>query len=296
MSQSTGTISPLRQRMVDDMNMRRLKLGTQRSHIRAVVKLATFLGRPPQTATADDLRRFQLHLASSGVSAGTINCTVTGLRFFYGVTLDRPQVLKKISSVHEPFTLPAVLTPDEVRQLLLAVSSLKYKAALSVAYGAGLRASEITHLRVTDIDSARMLIHVVQGKGSRDRDALLSPVLLDLLRQWWRYAQARHKMLKGGWLFPGQQPVNPISCRQLSRACHDAVMLVGFDKHVTLHTLRHSFATHLLEQHVDIRVIQVLLGHARLDTTARYSHVASQLLQEVDSPLDALMPVSIPDQ
>ena len=289
MSQPTGTISPLRQRMIDDMNMRRLKPGTQRSHVRAIVKLATFLGRPPQTATAEDLRRFQLHLASCGVSAGTINCTVTGLRFFYDITLDRPQVLKKISSVHQPCTLPAVLTPDEVKQLFQAVSSLKYKAALSVAYGAGLRASEITHLRVTDIDSARMLIHVVQGKGNRDRHALLSPVLLDLLRQWWRHAQAHRKMLKGGWLFPGQQPVNPISCRQLSRACHDAVMLVGFDKHVTLHTLRHSFASHLLEQHVDIRVIQVLLGHARLDTTARYSHVASQLLQEVESPLDSLI-------
>jgi integrase len=231
--------------MIDDMTQRRLKPGTQRSHILGVRRLADFLQRSPATATADDLRRFQLQLATSGVSAGTINCTIAGLRFFFKVTLDRPQVLKNISLVHQPRTLPAVLTPDEVRQLLQAVSSLKYQAALSVAYGAGLRASEITHLRVTDIDSERMLIHVVQGKGDRDRHALLSSVLLDLLRQWWHYAQARHKMLKGGWLFPGQQPVNPISCRQLSRACHNAVMLVGFDKHVTLHSLRHyvSFRT-----------------------------------------------------
>lgn len=292
MSHSNPTISPLRQRMIDDMTQRRLKPGTQRSHILGVRRLADFLQRSPATATADDLRRFQLQLATSDVSAGTINCTIAGLRFFFKVTLDRPQVLKYISLVHQPCTMPTVLTPDEVRQLLQAVSSLKYQAALSVAYGAGLRVSEITHLRVTDIDSERMLIHVVQGKGDRDRHALLSPVLLDLLRQWWHYAQARRKMLKGGWLFPGQQPVNPISCRQLSRACHNAVMLVGFDKHVTLHSLRHSFATHLLEQHVDIRVIQVLLGHAKLNTTARYSHVASQLLQEVESPLDALTPFS----
>ena len=292
MSQSTGTISPLRQRMIDDMKQRRLMPATQRSHILGVRRLATFLNRSLVTATADDLRRFQLDLATTGLSAGSINCTIAGLRFFFGVTLDRPQVLSKISLVQEPRKLPVVLTPDEVRQLLQAVISLKYRAALSIAYGAGLRASEITHLRVTDIDSQRMLIHVTHGKGGRERNALLSPVLLTLLRQWWRYAQAQRKMLKGGWLFPGQNPVNPVSYRQLSRVCHDAVQLVGFDKHVTLHSLRHSFATHLLEQHVDIRVIQVLLGHAKLNTTARYSHVASQLLQEVESPLDALTPLS----
>jgi integrase/recombinase XerD len=293
MSHPTGTLSPLRQRMIDDMKQRRLKPGTQRSHILGVRRLATFLGRSPATATAEDLRRFQLHLATTELSAGTINCTIVGLRFLFKVTLDKPKVLSKISLVHEPRKLPVVLTPDEVRQLLQAVSSLKYKAALSVAYGAGLRASEITHLRVTDIDSQRMLIHVSLGKGDRERNALLSPVLLAVLRDWWRYAQAQHKMLKGGWLFPGQNPVNPISYRQLSRACHDAVTLVGFDKHVTLHSLRHSFATHLLEQHVDIRVIQVLLGHSKLDTTARYSHVASQLLSEVKSPLDDLLPTPL---
>ena len=275
--------------MIDDMKQRRLKPATQRSHILGVRRLATFLGRSPATATAEDLRLFQLHLATSGLSAGSINCTIVGLRFLFKVTLDKPKVLSKISLVHEPRKLPVVLTPDEVRQLLQAVSSLKYKAALSVAYGAGLRASEITHLRVTDINSQRMLIRVTSGKGDRERNALLSPALLALLREWWRYAQARRKMLKGGWLFPGQNPVNPISYRQLGRACRDAVRLVGFDKHVTLHTLRHSFATHLLEQHVDIRVIQVLLGHSKLDTTARYSHVASQLLREVHSPLDDLL-------
>lgn len=292
MSQSTGNISPLRLRMIDDMKQRRLAPGTQRSHILGVRRLATFLERSPVTATADDLRRFQLHMATSGVSASTINCTIAGLRFFFNVTLDRPKVLSKISLVHEPRKLPVVLTPDEVRQLLQAVSSLKYRAALSIAYGAGLRASEIAHLRVTDIDSQRMVIHVIYGKGGRERNALLSPALLVLLREWWCYAQARRKMLKGGWLFPGQNPVNPVSYRQISRACRDAVQLVSFDKHVTMHTLRHSFATHLLEQHVDIRVIQVLLGHSKLDTTARYSQVASQLLQEVESPLDALTPLA----
>jgi len=274
--------------MIDDMAMRKLKPGTQTAYLRAVVKLTRFLHRSPDSATPEDLRLFQLHLATSGVSSKTLNATITGLRFFFEVTLDDHQIMRKMSTVHEPRKLPVILDPDEVKRLLEAATTLKYKAALAAAYGAGLRASEVTHLKVGDIDSQRMLIHVEQGKGSKDRNAMLSPTLLTLLRQWWRIARTQGKMLRGGWLFPGRNPVNPLSTRQLNRAFHAAATVAGLDKPVTLHSLRHSFATHLLEQRVDIRVIQVLLGHSKLETTAHYSHVATTTLRDTRSPLDAL--------
>ena len=289
MTHSNPTISPLRQRMIDDMALRKLSPKTQQTYIRSVIKLAQFLDRSPHTATAEDLRRFQLHLASNGVSSQTINVTITGLRFFFEVTLEDHQILRKMSSVHESRKLPVILSPDEVKRLLEAATNLKYKTALSIAYGTGLRASEITHLKVTDIDRQRMLIHVEQGKGSKDRNAMLSPALLALLQQWWRYAQAKRKMLKGGWLFPGVNPVNPMSTRQLNRVFHAAATLAGINKAVNLHSLRHSFATHLLEQGVDIRVIQVLLGHKKLETTALYAQVATTTLRDTHSPLDALL-------
>lgn len=282
------SINPLRQRMIEDMSLRKLKPRTQEAYIRSVMKLAQFLGCSPHTATAEDLRRFQLHLATQGVSNITINATITGLRFFFEVTLDKPDRLRKMSAVHDPRKIPVILSPEEVARLLDATTSLKYKTALSTAYGAGLRASEVTHLKVSDIDSRRMLIHIEQGKGDKDRNAMLSPVLLQLLRQWWRTAQTEHKMLKGGWLFPGQDPVNPVTTRQLHRVCCAAVTLADITKHVSMHTLRHSFATHLLEQGVDIRVIQVLLGHKKLETTALYSQVATRTLRETTSPLDTL--------
>lgn len=288
MTHTTEVFSPLRQRMIDDMTMRRLSPKTQTAYIRSVKKLAQFLGHSPHTASAEDLRLFQLHLAANGNSNKTINATITGLRFLFGVTLDEHQVLRKMSTVHEPRKLPVVLSPDEVRRVLGAATNLKYKTALSAAYGAGLRASEVTHLKVSDIDSQRMLLRIEQGKGSKDRNAMLSPILLGLLRQWWRTAQAERKMLKGGWLFPGRDPVNPLSTRQLNRAFHAAVTLAGIDKLVNLHSLRHAFATHLLEQHTDIRVIQVLLGHKKLETTALYSQVATTTLRDTQSPLDAL--------
>ena len=288
MTHSSQTISPLRQRMIDDMTLRKLNPKTQEAYTRSVIKLTRFLGHSPDSASPDDLRRFQLHLAQNGVSNKTINATITGLRFFFQVTLDDHQALCKMSTVREPRKLPVVLSPDEVKRLLEATSSLKYKAALATAYGAGLRASEVTHLKVTDIDSQRMVIRVEQGKGSKDRNAMLSPILLALLRQWWRTAQAQRRMLKGGWLFPGQNPVNPLSTRQLRRAMERAVTLAGVEKRVSLHSLRHAFATHLLEQRVDIRVIQVLLGHKKLETTAMYSHVATRTLRDAHSPLDAL--------
>ena len=288
MTHSNQSISPLRQRMIDDMSLRKLKPGTQTAYLRAVVKLARFLRRSPDSATSEDLRQFQLHLATSGVSSKTINATITALRFFFEVTLDDHQIMHKMSTVHEPRELPVILDPDEVKRLLEAATTLKYKAALAAAYGAGLRASEVTHLKVSDIDSQRMLIHVEQGKGSKDRNAMLSPTLLTLLRQWWRIARTEGKMLRGGWLFLGRNPVNPLSTRQLNRAFHAAATVAGLDKPVNLHSLRHSFATHLLEQRVDIRVIQVLLGHQRLETTAHYSHVATTTLRDTRSPLDAL--------
>jgi len=193
-----------------------------------------------------------------------------------------------MSPVRREQKLPQVLSVEEVARLLKAASNLKHRAALSVAYGAGLRASEVTHLKIADIDSERMILRVEQGKGRRDRYAMLSPSLLRLLRNWWRQAHAQGKMLPGGWLFPGQNPVNPLSTRQLNRACKLAAAAAELDKRISMHTLRHSFATHLLEQKVDIRVIQVLLGHQKLENTARYSHVATRTLSEVTSPLEYL--------
>ena len=288
MTNSTQTISPLRQRMIDDMVLRKLSAATQANYLRSVKNFTRFLGRSPDTATAEDFRLFQLHLVKTKVSSSSINATLTGLRFFCRYTLDDPQLLRKMSTVFEPRKLPTILNPDEVKRLLEATISLKYKAALATAYGAGLRASEVAHIKVSDVDSQQMQIHVEQGKGNKDRNAKLSPTLLRLLRQWWRAAQTEHKMLNGGWLFPGRNPVNPMSTRQLNRVFHAAATVAGIDKAVNLHSLRHSFASHLLEQGVDIRVIQVLLGHKKIETTALYAQVASTTLRDVQSPLDAL--------
>ena len=288
MRQSTKPITPLRQRMIEDMSLRKLAPATQRGYLRAVERFTRYFRRPPDQADAEDLRRFQLHLATEGVSGTNINQHLTGLRFFYTTTLSRPEVLAKVSHVHEPEKLPLILSMEEVTRLLQAATNLKHKAALSVAYGAGLRASEVVHLSCTDIDSQRMLIRVEQGKGARDRHAMLSENLLELLRAWWREGRAKQKLLPRGWLFPGRNPVNPMSTRQLNRAFHTARKAAALDKPVSLHSLRHSFATHLLEQREDIRVIQVLLGHRKLTTTARYSQVATRTLREVRSPLDSL--------
>ncbi len=288
MRESTKPISALRQRMLEDMALRKLSGQTQRNYIRAVKNFTRFLGRSPDTAEAEDLRRYQLRMVEQGTSRTTVNATITGLKFFFAVTLERPEVMKKMHHVHQPRRLPAILSGDEVIRLLRATDSLKYQAAFGVAYGAGLRASEVVHLKVTDIDSERMVIRVEQGKGKRDRYAMLSPTLLRILRAWWREGQAQCQMLPGGWLFPGQNPVNPLSVRQLRRAFQMARTAAEIDKRVSLHSLRHAFATHLLERREDIRLIQVLLGHKRLENTARYSHVAAKLLREVKGPLEYL--------
>ena len=253
-------------------------------------RLAKYLGRSPDTASVEDLRNFQLHLVDQGTSPMTLNVTITGLKFFFEVTLGDVEVMAKMQPVRVPRTLPVVLSREEVARLIAATGNLKHQAALSVAYGAGLRASEVVGLKVGDVDSQRMTLRVEQGKGHKDRYAMLSPVLLERLRLWWRVARTQGKMLDGGWLFPGLNPIEPLSPRQLNRAIHAAAAAAGIDKRVSMHTLRHSFATHLLEQKVDIRVIQVLLGHKKLDTTALYTQVATDILREVVSPIERLHP------
>ncbi len=258
-------MSPLRRRMIEDMTIRKFAPKTQHDYMQRIKNFAAFLGRSPDLASFEDVRRYQLHLAAGGAGVPTLNQNAATLRFFFRVTLKRYDIVAHTHFIHEPRKLPVVLSPEEVARLLDAAPGLKYKAALSVAYGAGLRAAEVIALKVSDIDSKRMVIRVEQGKGRKDRYVMLSPHLLDLLRVWWKATRPQ------GWLFPGRNPVQPMTTRQLNRACHAAADMAVIDKRVSLHTLRHSFATHLLEQNIDVRVIQVLLGHAKLDTTALLS-------------------------
>ena len=280
---STTTATPLRQRMIEDMSLRNLAPRTQEAYIRGCKRLAAFLRRSPDTATAEDIRQFQLHLARQGVSICTRNQTMVGIGFLLRVTLRRPEIADQIEYIAEPQKLPLVLSPDEVRRLLDAAPGFKYRLLLSLAYGCGLRASEVVSLKVSDIDSAQMVIRIEQGKGRKDRYVMLSPDLLVMLRQWWQAARPQ------GWLFPGRPAVNPLSTRQLNRIFHLAAEAAEIKKGATLHTLRHSFATHLLESKLDIRMIQALLGHRRLDTTAHYTRVATDMISKVVSPLDQLV-------
>lgn len=282
-------ISSLRERMQNDMLMRGLGSHTQQDYLRHARRFATFLGRSPDTATPEDIRRFQLDQHENGVGPATINSAVSALRFLFLVTLKRRDLARALVIMRTQRKLPEVLSVEEAARLLEAAPGLKYKAALGVAYGAGLRVSEVAHLKVDDIDSTRMLIRIEHGKGRKDRNAMLSPQLLELLRLWWREGKRRGVMLPHGWLFPGRSCTDPISSRQLHRAVQEAAEVAGIRKRVSPHTLRHSFATHLLEQNVDIRVIQVLLGHSKLDTTALYTKVSTRTIHAVTGPLDRLM-------
>ena len=250
---STHTMSPLRQRMLDDMRMRKLAPKTQSHYLRAVRQFVGFLGRPPDTATVEDLRRYQLHLVDHGISPVSLNAAITGLKFFFDVTLDHADLMARMQPVRIPRTLPVILSRDEVARLIEAAGNLKHQTALSVAYGAGLRVSEVVALKVGDIDSQRMTLRIEQGKRP-----------------------------DGGWLFPGLNPFNPLSTRQMERAIHAAADAAAdaaqIDKRVSMHSLRHAFATHLLEAKVDIRVIQVLLGHKKLDYLPRRTMSCADLL------------------
>jgi integrase/recombinase XerD len=288
---STVTVSPLRQRMIEDMNARKLGAGTQRGHIRACKRFAAFLERSPDTATAEDIRRFQLHLSETGASICTRNRIMTGLRFLLRVTLRRLDLAAEIYHIREPQRIPLVMSQDETRRLLAVASNLKVRMLLSLGYGCGLRAGEVVRLKVKHIDTAQKIIRVEQSKGRKDRNVMLSADTLDLLRQWWRVRPSRHDAgtpLEERWLFPGTKRGKPMSTRQLNRLFHEAADAAGIKKGVTLHALRHSFATHLLERGTDIRIIQALLGHDKLDTTARYTRVATGMIAGIESPLDLL--------
>jgi site-specific recombinase XerD len=277
--------------MIEDMSLRNFAPRTQQAYIRGCKRFVGFLKRSPDTATAEDVRLFQLHLAETGASICTRNRTMTGLGFLFRVTLRQPDIADQIQYIREPQTIPLVMSPEEVKRLLSAAQSLKSSVLLSLAYGCGLRAAEVISLKVSDIDSAQKVIRIEQAKGRKDRYVMLSPELLDLLRQWWKVRKLRYcesTPLPQRWLFPGRSPRQPMSARQLNRLFHEAASAAGIKKGVTLHTLRHSFATHLLEGKTDIRLIQALLGHDKLDTTAHYTRVATGTIASIVSPLDQL--------
>jgi site-specific recombinase XerD len=279
---SIDTVSPLRRRMIEDMNARKLCAATQKGHVRSCKLFAAFLKRSPETATAEDIRRFQLHLSETGVSICNRNRIMTGVRFLLRVTLRRLDLAAEIYHIREPQKIPLVMSPDEVKRLLAVSSSLKARVLLSLGYGCGLRAGEVVRLKVKHIDRAQKIIRVEQSKGRKDRNVMLSPEMLDLLRQWWKARPARWDAgvpPEERWLFPGTRAGKPMTTRQLNRLFHEAADAAGIKKSVTLHALRHSFATHLLEEgKTDIRSIQALLGHDKLDTTARYTRVATGMI------------------
>lgn len=289
---TTEAITPLRQRIIEDMTARKLCAGTQRGHILSCKRFAAFLKRSPETATLEDIRRFQLHLADTGMSICNRNRIMTGLRFLFRVTLRRLDLAEEVYHIREPQKLPLVMSVDEMKRLLAVASSLKTRVLLSLGYGCGLRASEIVRLKVKHIDSAQNIIRIEQSKGRKDRNVMLSPELLDLLRQWWKARSSRRDagiVLQERWLFPSRKTAGrPITTRHLNRLFHEAADAAGIRKHVTVHTLRHSFATHLLEQDTNLRKIQLLLDHEKLETTARYLHVATGMISAVESPLDRL--------
>jgi integrase/recombinase XerD len=277
--------------MIEDMTARKLGRHSQRSHIHSCRRFAAFLKRSPDTATADDIRRFQLYLVESGLSIGNRNRIMTGVKFLFRVTLRRHDLAAEIYQLKEPEKLPLTMSPNEAERLLTMAGSLRDQVMLSLGYGCGLRAGEIVRLKDGDIDSAQMIIRIVQSKGDKDRHVMLPPELLVSLRQWWKLRPTRFDAgVPAGerWLFPGRRQGQHLTYRQLSRLFHESAAAAGITKRVSLHSLRHSFATDLLDRGINIRYIQTLLGHAKLETTARYMRVATGRISAIDSPLKQL--------
>jgi integrase/recombinase XerD len=284
------TMSPLRRRMIEDMTIRNLSPSTQQSYIYAVAKFSRHFNCSPDRLRLEDVRAYQLHLIEHKFSWSHINQVACALRFFYGITLGQKDAFERIVAGKEPEKLPPVLNREEITRFLEAVTGLRNRVALTTAYAAGLRIGEVVRLKIGSIDSQRMLLHIEGGKGGRDRYAMLSPRLLEILRAYWERARPH------SWLFPGQEPGEPVSRGALQSACRAARRRARIGKHVTAHSLRHSFATHLLESGTDIRIIQVLLGHTHLETTARYAQVATGLIAGTASPFDQLAIQVIPPE
>jgi site-specific recombinase XerD len=288
---TTPLLEMPRKRMIEDMAARKLNPHTQRSHICSCKRFAAWLKRSPDTATPDEVRLFQLYLIESGMSICNRNRIMTGVRFLFRVTLRRHDLAAEVWHIKEPERLPPVLCPEEIKRVLTMATSLKARAMLTLAYGCGLRAGEVVRLRAGDIDSEQKIIRIVQSKGRKDRRVMLPAVLLKLLRQWWKARPTAYDadlIPEQRWLFPGRRDHQPLTTRQFSRLFKEAAKAAGLRKTVPLHSLRHSFATHLLERGKDIRVIQALLGHSKLETTARYCRVATGLIAKIESPLEGL--------
>lgn len=282
-------MTPLRRRMLEDMAVRNFAENTQSAYLQQIIAYARYFHRPPEELGPEEVRAYQIYLTQTRMlSPGSVSVATGALRFLYKVTLKRPWAWEEIPMPKRPFKLPVVLSPEEVMHFLESVYNIKHRAILTVAYAAGLRISEATHLKVTDIDSQRMMLRVDQGKGRKDRYVMLSPRLLDELRTYWKAAKPKL------WLFPGELAGQPITRSALSQACQKAHRASGIKKPISPHSLRHAFATHLLEMGTDLRTIQLLLGHRSLATTSRYLKVATTTVCATNSPFDLLPKVNPP--
>jgi integrase/recombinase XerD len=286
-------MTPLRQRMIEDMRIRNLARLTQTAYVEHVLRFACYFGKSPEQLGPAEIRSWLIHLTQDKrQAANSIGVTVAALRFLYSVTLKRPWVLQEdIPAARKPTKLPTVLSPEEVSQFLNSVTYMKHRVILTVCYAAGLRISEVVRLKPGAIDSRRMVIRVDAGKGGKDRYVMLSPRLLELLREYWKTARPKE------WLFPGRDDRQPVNTATVELACRDARERSGIGKPVTPHSLRHAFAVHLLESGADLRTIQLLMGHRGLSTTARYLRIATSKVCATASPLDALAvrPPTVPD-
>jgi integrase/recombinase XerD len=282
-------MTPLRQRMLEDLRVRNFSPTTQRAYIYAVARFAQHFGKSPELLGPEDIRAYQLHLLSKQLAWSTFKVSVCALRFLYGVTLGKDWAVRHIPYPRQPRKLPVILSLAELQQFFEAIPNLKHRAALMTAYAAGLRVSEVVALKITDIDSQRMVIRIEQGKGRKDRYVMLSPRLLMLLRTYWKTVRPKE------WLFTGYKPNQHLSVRALQVVCHNAWQNSGLTKPVMMHSLRHCFATHLLEKGTDLRTIQLLMGHRSLATTGRYLSVATSSVCSTASPLDLLAEAGFQD-